>query len=353
MTINELKQLVKHSRKRTAPENFSVESVDKAVADGFAELGRGVNNFLKNKYDIFEILIEEVEEVVPNRVIDGMGIFAEVKQVADGQKALFKTTKGKNRAKKFFTQVGLSGVYETFRLDKDTFELGAHAVGGACSVDFDRMIDGAETISEVLEVITDGLTEAAYHEVQKALRAAIDATNRPAANAYTGAGFDADEMVALINVVRAYGNGAVIFATPEFISAMGADAIVPVTGNIAGVYHPQDIDRIHNQGYINIFRGCPIVMIPQSYVDENNEETWIDPQIAYIFPTGKERVVKITFEGPVQMWDWVNKDRSIEINAAKKMGVGIISHNNWAIYQNTSITQTYTGEAVGPAKNHD
>lgn len=347
MTIKELKQLVQHSRKRTAPENYSVESVDKAVADGFAELGGSVNQFMKNKYDIFEILIEEVEAVVPARVIDAMGMFAEVKQVSDGQKALFKVSKGKNRAKKFFTQVGLSGVYETFRLDKDTFELGAHAVGGACTVDFDRMIDGAETISDVLEIITDGLTDAAFFEVQKALRAAIGAVDRPAANAYTGAGFDADEMVALMNVVRAYGSGAVIFAPPEFIAAMGPDAIVPVGANYQGVYHPQDIDRIHNQGYINIFRGAAVVMLPQSFVDENNEETWIDPQIAYIFPTGKERVVKVTFEGPVQMWDWQNKDRSIEINAAKKMGVGIITHNNWAIYQNTAITQTYTGEPVG------
>ena len=346
MTITELKQLVQHSLKRTAPENFSVESVDKAVADGFKELGGSVNQFMRNKYDIFEILIDEVEAVVPNRVIDAMGMFAEVRQVADGQKAMFKTTKGKTRARKFFTQVGLSGVYETFRLDKETFELGAHAVGGACTVDFDRMIDGAETISDVLEVITDGLTDAAYLEVHKALRAAIGATNRPNANAYSGAGFDADEMVALLNVVRAYGNGAVIFAPPEFIAAMGADAIVPVTGNVAGVYHPQDIDRIHNQGYINIFRGAAVVMLPQSFTDEDNVNTWIDPQIAYVFPTGKERIVKVVFEGPVQMWDFVNRDRSIEINAAKKMGVGIITHNNWAIYQNTDIPQTFVGETV-------
>lgn len=349
MTVNELKQLVEHSRKRTAPDNFSVESVDKAVADGFAELGGSVNQFMRNKYDIFDIIIEEVEAEVPNRVIDAMGMFAEVRQVADGQKALFKVSKGKNRAKKFFTQVGLSGVYETFRLDKDTFELGAHAVGGACTIDFDRMIDGAETISDVLEVVTNGLTDAAFLEVHKALRAAIGATNRPAANAYTGAGFDADEMVALMNVVRAYGSGVVIFATPEFIAAMGPDAIVPVGASYQGVYHPQDIDRIHNQGYINIFRGAAVVAIPQSFVDENNEKTWIDPQIAYIFPTGKERVVKVVFEGATQMWDAVNRDRSIEINASKKLGVGIITHNNWAIYQNTDIKQTFDGEPVSIA----
>ena len=127
-----------------------------------------------------------------------------------------------------------------------------------------------------------------------------------------GNDFDGQEMMKLISTVRAYGSGAVIFAPPEFVAAMGADAIVPVAanGNYGGVYHPQDIDAIHNQGYINIFRGTPIVQIPQSFVDENNVETWIDPQLAYVLPTGGARVVKVVFEGNTQMWDFVNADQS-------------------------------------------
>jgi len=41
------------------------------------------------------------------------------------------------------------------------------------------------------------------------------------------------------------------------------------------------------------------------------------------------------------MWDWVNKDQSIEIMAYKKIGVAILAQHNWGIYQNSSITQTY------------
>ena len=150
-------------------------------------------------------------------------------------------------------------------------------------------------------------------------------------------------MMKLITTVRAYGSGAVIFAPPEFVAAMGPDAIVPIpqSGNYGGVYHPQDIDAIHNTGYINLFRGTPIVQIPQSFTDESNTTTWIDPQLAYVLPTGGERVVKVVFEGNTQMWDWVNKDQSMEVMTYRKLGTAILAYHNWAIYKNEAIPQTY------------
>ena len=342
-TIQEIKELALHAAKGTVPSTFSKEDnvdVNAALRDCLKEYASSINQFMKNRYDIYDIIIETVDEVVPNNVIDAVGIFAEIQQVPQGQKALFKRRLGKNRAKKFLTQVGLSGLYETFRLDSDTFELRAHAVGGAASIDFERMLDGAETMAELMEIVTDSMTNSVYVEVQKALTAAINATGRPSVNKFSGANFDPAEMLKLISVVRAYGTGAVIFAPPEFIAAMGPDAIVPVGANYQGIYHPQDIDRIHNQGYINIFRGTPIVQIPQSFIDENNEKTYIDPQMAYILPTGQERVVKIVFEGQTQINDFTNKDNSMEIHVYKKMGAAILTHHNWAIYQNTGIEQT-------------
>lgn len=340
-TLKELKELALHAAKKTAPKDFSLESVDSALRDLLKDMCSTYNNFMKNRYDIYQILIETADEVVPNKVIDAIGMFAEVQQVGQGEKAMFKQRVGKNRAKKFLTQVGLSGVYETFRLDTQTFEVSAHAVGGAATIDFERFLDGEENMAELMDIITEGLTDAVFMEVQKCLRGAINAVGRPAANKHTDSSFNSDEMVKLINVVKAYGDGAVIFAPPEFVAAMGPDAIVPVTAQGAqGIYHPQDIDAIHNQGYINIFRGTPIVQIPQSFIDENNEKTWIDPQLAYIFPTGKERIVKVTLEGPTQVRDFSNTDGSMEIHTYKKMGAAIVTQHNWAIYQNTGITQT-------------
>lgn len=340
-TLSEIKELALHAARGTAPATFSSENVNAALSDALKDLASTYNQFMKNRYDIYEIFIETADEIVPNKVIDAVGIFADVQVVGQGQKAIFKRRIGKNRAKKFLTQVGLSGVYETFRLDTDTFSVPAYAVGGAVTIDYERMLDGAEDMAEVMQILTDGLTDSVFLEVQKALRAAINATGRPSVNKYTGSSFNGEEMLKLVNVVRAYGTGAVIFAPPEFIAEMGADAIVPVGSNYQGVYHPQDIDMIHNQGYINIFRGTPIVMIPQSFIDENNEKTWIDPQLAYILPTGGEKVVKVVIEGQTQINDFKNRDNSMEIHVYRKMGAAILTHYNWAIYQNIGIDQTY------------
>lgn len=340
-TLSEIKELALHAARGTAPATFSSENVNAALSDALKDLASTYNQFMKNRYDIYEIFIETADEIVPNKVIDAVGIFADVQVVGQGQKAVFKRRIGKNRAKKFLTQVGLSGVYETFRLDTETFSVPAYAVGGAVTIDYERMLDGAEDMAEVMQILTDGLTDSVFLEVQKALRAAINATGRPSVNKYTGSSFNGEEMLKLVNVVRAYGTGAVIFAPPEFIAEMGADAIVPVGSNYQGVYHPQDIDMIHNQGYINIFRGTPIVMIPQSFIDENNEKTWIDPQLAYILPTGGEKVVKVVLEGQTQINDFKNRDNSMEIHVYRKMGTAILTHYNWAIYQNTGIDQTY------------
>ena len=340
-TIKELKELAMHAVRGTAPANYTCETVDEALKGEFAAMCTSYNQFQQNKYAIFEIMIEAADEAVPNKVIDAMGIFAEVKQVGNGQKALFKTgLKGINRAKKFLTQVGLSGVYETARLDSDTFEVSARAIGGGVSIDFDRFLDGAETLTDLMNVITEGLTDAAYGEVQKALIASASAVGRPQANIVRSNGFDSEAMFKLVSTVKSYGQNAVIFATPEFVGEMGPDAIVPVGTSYQGVYHPQDLDAIHYQGYINIFRGTPIVQLPQSYTDETNTTTWLNPRFAYVLPTGKERVVKVVFEGNTEMWDAVNRDRSIEIMVSKKIGAAVMTHNNWGIYENQALADT-------------
>lgn len=340
-TIKEIKELALHAAKHTAPVNFSVENVDEALRAEMKNMASSVNEFMRNRYDIYDIIIQTADEVVPNKVISALGIFAEVQVKKQGDKALFKKGVGKNRAKKFLTQVGLSGVYETFRLDNETFEVPVMAVGGAATIDFERFLDGAEDMADIMEIITTSLTDAVFIQVQKALKAAVSATARPAVNLVSKNTFVAEDMVKLINVVRAYGSSAVIFAPPEFVAAMGADAIVPVSANNKGVYSPQDIEAIHNTGYINIFRGTPIVQIPQSFIDENNDKTWIDPQLAYVLPAGKEKVVKVVLEGNTQIHDFTNRDNSMEIHAYKKMGCAILTHYNWGIYQNTGITQTY------------
>ncbi len=348
MTLQEFRDIALHAAKGTAPTNFTVDNVNDAFVDGLKEFAGTYNQFMKNRYDIYDIIIEAIDEILPKNVIDALGAFAEVKQVGQGEKAMFRRKLGRARAKKFLTQVGLSGVYETFRLDAETFEVGAHAVGGGATVDFERMLDGAESLAECVDIVTEGLTNAVFVEVQKALNAALAVM--PATNKASGS-WDAEEMVRLLTVVRAYGS-PIIYACPEFVAAMGPDAIVPTlmnsTTNVAqGIYSPKDIEAIHDYGFISVFRGAPVVQLPQSFVDENNRETYVNPRLAYIFPAGQEKVVKVVLEGQTQIRDHENKDNSMEVYAWKKMGCAILTHHNWAMYENTGITDTSAKDIYG------
>lgn len=354
MTISELKELALYAAKGTVPANFTKQGesaadydVNGAFVEGLKELASTYTQFMKNRYDIYEILVETIDKVMPKNTIAALSPFAEVQVVGLGQKAIFKQKVGKTRAKKFLTLAGINGVYETFRLDATTFELGGENVAIGGTIDLARLMDGAESLADIMDVINTALQDAVYVKVTNALRAAYDVTNVPPANRKSTNGFQADKMVELMNVVRSYGN-PIIFAPGEFVAAMGADAIVPITtygtpaaAGIQGVYSPDDIEAIHRTGYINIFRGAPIVQIPSSFVDENNDKTWVDPQLAFVLPGGQEKVVKVVLEGPTIVRDYENRDGSMEIYAEKKIGTAILTYYNWGIYKNTGITQTY------------
>ena len=338
MTNAELRELARHAAHRTAPTEFSVANVDAAIADEFKKMTGSINNFMRNKYDIFDIIIENADDIVPAKVMDAMGQFAEVITIGNGDQKVFKRGGlGRNRAKKFLTQVGLNGLYETFRLDHETFTIGMKAIGGAVGIDFERMMDGAESLSEFMSVLAEAQEDAIYVEVQNALMAAADSTVMPAANKVAG-GYKAEDLQRLVSIAKSYGGSATIFASPEFVAAMGPDAIVPPVGTTAGIYSPRDIEDIANTGRIRMFRGTPIVELRQSYLDENNAQVMINPQFAYVLPSGKEKIVKVLIEGATQMYDVVNPDQSIEIHTYKKIGVGILAFNNWCVYKNTGIS---------------
>ena len=295
MTINELKQLAIYAAKGQAPTNFSVENVDEALADGLREMAGSINQFMKNRYDIYDIIISAADEIVPKKVIDAVGMFAEVQQVPQGTKAMFRTKLGRMRAKKFLTQVGLSGVYETFRLDNGRFEVAAHAVGGGCRIDFERMLDGAENMAELVDLLTEAQTDAVYQEVQRALRAAVNQTGVPAnnrANVTVGNTFDGAEMMKLITTVRAYGSGAVIFAPLGFdtwqavassLSGFVAkEGIVSTMGVLSGIGEVEEYAVSMHDQFAAFF---PTTMVAVSFLLFNLFDS---PCLAAISTTAKE-----------------------------------------------------------------
>lgn len=357
MNKNDIRDLYIHAFKGTSPDvtRFSVADVKDTLVEELRALAPNKYEYEKNKLDIFQIVQETFDEVLPSYVGNFIGQFAEIKSVGNGQRASFIVKRGRRRAKTFVTEVGLAGVYEAFRLDVDTFEVSAKAYGGAAYVDFERMLDGSENLTEPLQLLLEGLEEAIYKELLKALIAATQNSDMPAANIVRSSTFNPEQMQRLCTIAKNYGGGsAVIFASPEFVQSMGPDAIgMPVYGSTGApasagnpgyatpVYNPNDIAAIAATGYITMFRGTPIVQLPQAFTDEENNFYQTPTDTAFIFPAGNQKIIKVVFEGQTDVRDWQHRDRQMEIEIYKKFGVAILTTNDWCVYQNTSLASIY------------
>ena len=64
-TIAEIKELALHAARGTAPANYSVQNVNDALRDELKTLAGDVYSFMKNRYDIYSIMVETIDEIVP------------------------------------------------------------------------------------------------------------------------------------------------------------------------------------------------------------------------------------------------------------------------------------------------
>ena len=310
-------------------EKFSYSDLNETLRTELRELAGTYSLYRENKNTIFSIIEETIDDVLPVKVLEQYGNFADIKTYAQGDKAVFTqriTSAAKRRAKQFITKVGLAGIYEVFKLDGKTFELPTEAFGGAAQIGFEEFLDGRVDFADVLDVVMEGLDEAIYVEIEKALKAA--AASLQTANKYSDNSFKESEMDRLISIADSYGRST-IYCTYEFAATM-----VPSEGWVSENMK----DQKWNNGYLANYKGHNVIVLDQSYVDETNTRKVIDPSYAYIIPTGADKPVKIAFEGNTIVDEYVNKDRSREVQVYKKLGVGTLVTNNICVYVNTSLT---------------
>ena len=334
MNLN-IKQLLDCVMGRNIPTEFANENIDyeAALRDEIKKLVGTYSLYRRNKYELFDLLAQNAEEVLPRKVLDLIGSFAEVAQYGNNDRLVFKVKRGAQRGRQFVTRATNSGVYETFRLDYDYMEVYSHTIGGAGIIDFERYLDGLEDIAEIYEIILDGMMTEIFREIQKCLADQWMATGRPSNNKVSANTFDHQKMAQLVQVVSAYGT-PVIYCSQLFAAQMVNVVNTPAGAKVSD----KEIDEIRENGYIGKFAGAPVVVIPNSFEDETNEKLVFDPRFAYVIPAGKEKLVKVALVGQTIIDEWKNTDRSMEIQGYKKVGVGIVSAPNyWGIYYNSGI----------------
>lgn len=307
-------------------ESFSYEVLNETLRNEMKELAGTYALFRENKNTIFALMEETLSEILPKRVLEQYGQFAEVKTFGQGEQPVFKRRTGKMRAKQFITRVGLAGVYEVFKLGQETFNVQTSAIGGAAQVGIEEFLDGRVDFAELTQIVMDGLDECVYREIAKALIASIN--QLPTANKASATGFDAVAFDRLLASASAYGTPA-IYCTYEFATKM-----IPDTKWISDAMRNE---RWQN-GYFTRYKGYPVVILPQSFEDETNATKVIDPGYCWIIPTGNDtKPVKVAFEGDTIVEEFKNHDFSREIQVYKKVGVVVMMTNNIFSYVDTSL----------------
>jgi hypothetical protein len=312
-------------------EKFSYADLNDTLRNELREIAGTYALYRENKNTIFALMEETIDDVLPKKVLEQYGQFAEIKTFSQGDKPVFTqriTVASKRRAKQFITKVGLAGIYEVFKLDGKSYEVPTSAFGGAAQIGFEEFLDKRIDFADVLDIIMEGLDESLYLEIERALKGAV--TNLQANNKTTQDSFVEAEMDKLLAVADSYGQ-ATIYCTYEFAATM-----VPAEGWISDAMK----DQKWNNGYLASYKGHRVIVLPQSYEDETNSKKVIDPSYAWIIPTGgNDKPVKVALEGQTIVREIENADMSREIQVYKKMGVAAIITNNICVYRNTSLTQ--------------
>lgn len=306
-------------------QEVSYDALNATLQNNLKEIAGSPQLWRENKNMVFSLIEQTLDTVMPRNVLETYGMFADVTTVAQGDTMVYHRKIGEQRAKQFITRVALAGRYEAFELADEKFEIKTTAYGGAARIGFEEFLDGRVQWSDYLDIINEGMSEAVYKEIAKALKVAIESF--PATNKVAAAAFDEAQFDRLLQTVSIYGSPT-IYCTLE-----AAMTLLPSNDWISDNMK----DERWNNGFFTRYKGFPVVVLPQSFTDETNATKVIDPAYIYIFPTNNQKPVKIVFEGQTHVKEFENRDWSTELQTYQKFGVGIITTNNLAVFKNTSL----------------
>ena len=327
-------------------EKLSAEALNKTFIKELNELGSTPQDFRENANLIYTLMEVGLTEVLPQKVLQAYGQFADVRTFAQGVKPVYKvriSEASKKRAKQFVTRVGLAGRYEVFKLDGYSLEVPTAAYGGAARIEWEELLDGRMTMNDYYSLVLEGMDEAVYREIAKALEALV--SNVPSLQKTAQGSFNEGEMDKLLQIADSYGGKSTIYCTFEFAATMLPATTVASGGGVTtnwGGWSDAMKDEIWNNGYFATYKGHRVIILPQSFEDNVGDKGYadkiIDPSFAYIIPTGSEKPVKVAFEGAAQVKSFDNRDWSTEIQTYQKLGVATYMINpGICIYQNTAL----------------
>lgn len=304
--------------KRSTKDEYSAEERH----DGFVEYLKDLNkDYRNNKNEIFQIIEQTATEILPKKINDIVKDFAEFKDFPDNTQVKFKVKNGKIKA----VEVALGGGVQRQRIDKGSFTMKTEAIQCKVFEEYERVIGGMVNWSELVNMVVEAIMESILEKVYLTLTSIY--SKLPSANKATSADFDSANLDKIINTIKAYGRPC-IMGTPTAVSSIALDT---------SVMSEADKMDLRNRGFIGMYKGCPVIEMPNSFEDESNTTKVFEDKNIFIIPAGAEKVVKVAMEGGFKIRETNGEDWTVNFEMYQKLGVSLLAVNHIGIYQVTNL----------------
>lgn len=309
--IMELCMDVRHNRSSVADQTAEQRKVE--LVELFSNL---MSNYERNKVEINEIIKENVNAVLKQRVGGALDVIAEIAYVPHGVKKEYNVRRGTIKTE----YVALGSEIRRQKIYRSKVEAKPQAIGAAVYAEWDDILAGrAESFTDMIDEIAEKTLEQVLVSIQNTFVKAM--TNAPAANKYTGA-FALQQVRNVANTVSAYGK-PVIVGTSVALSNITSDA-----GFKASMSENMK-DEFNKNGFIGVWEGKALVQLPNTFTDETNTEWVLDNKNMFVIPVNADKPVKVTFEGGAEMLEQQSfDDGSITKKTLQKVGVNVLQVPN-------------------------
>ena len=345
MDRKELMTLLKAAARNEASANFSATEVQEAARKailkyiGVEDGNLSARELREYRNDIFAIIEEVVDQVLPEKMTDILGRFAEIKSFNRDDQVKFRIEGlGRGRVKAAIVPGARGGIYRARRLETNDLYINTHVETIAYMMTLEELLTGSRSITDVVSTIAEGFTEKIWVEIVKAMRAAY--ASAPAKNKATATGnaIDLAGLDTVIRTVSAYGSPLIVgFSSliDQITNKVGFTGASPNTP-------AQDLIDIRNQGYVGLYKGTPVIKLPNYFVDDANNQWCFKETDIFVLPSDA-KPVKIALQGDAYTAEVAQPHGGMEWHLHKMMGSGILFYNNIGIYRQTEMTTDSNG----------
>lgn len=306
---------------------FSLEEGNEMIRGAILEACGGKldrYSLMDNRGAIFKVLSEVMTPGLGELLVGAFDEFADVKEVDLGDTVQFDI-KDNSLFRVSMVAPGTRNIRRQ-KIYNKKLDISTDKLAIKIYEELDRFLAGRIDWVELTNRVQTSYQVEISNRIYEAIYASYDDLEAP--YKYNGS-FDEDVLIEAIKHVEAStGQKAGVFGTKTALAKIKLDPNFLSDGMK---------DKLNVMGHLGQFRGTDLFELPQGY-RPGTHEFLVSDDFLMVLPIG-EKIVKVLLEGDVIVDDRgdggadVRNDEQIEFFLARKVGIGVLKANNYAIYR--------------------